>query len=178
MKKLTQERVKELLNYNQKTGDFTWKERCVGDFNHCKNFEHLRRVWNGRHAGNTTGCKNRKGYLEISVEGKTYLAHRLVWLYIHGYFPENTIDHIDRNPSNNKLSNLREVSHTCNMRNCKVRSNNKSGITGVCWHKARFKWHAQIKVNGKVTHLGYFEDIVDAAKASYDLWGYDWQRYR
>lgn len=99
------------------------------------------------------------------INGKLYKNHRLAFLYMEGYFPENGIDHIDRNKTNNSWNNLREVSHTCNMRNCKIQANNKSGITGVCWYKASNKWQAHIRIPKQNINLGYFDNLTDAAKS-------------
>ena len=90
--KLTQKKVKQYLNYDPLTGEFTWivHRRCLK-------------------AGSVAGCLYR-GYTSIRISGKQYYAHRLAWLYVYGYFPEHQIDHIDRNPSNNRINNLRHAS--------------------------------------------------------------------
>jgi hypothetical protein len=108
------------------------------------------------------------GYIHINIDKSVYRAHRLAFLYMEGYVPEHCVDHIDRNPSNNKWSNLREVSHQCNSRNRKVCVNSKSGITGVIWYKDRKKWVAHIKTIEKLIFLGYFENKLDAAKARWE----------
>lgn len=150
--KLTQEKLKELFDYNPKTGDFT---RKVSNSNRVK-------------IGDIAGCLHHKGYLNISINGKTYQSHRLAFLYMEGYFPENGIDHIDRNKINNSWNNLREVSQSCNMRNQKININNKSGITGVCWHKGGKKLMAHIKIQKQKIHLGLFDNLTDAAKARWE----------
>jgi len=101
------------------------------------------------------------GYLRIMVNRKHYLAHRLAWLYVYGYMP-TIIDHIDGNKTNNKLSNLREVSSLENQRNLTLAKNNTSGVTGVSFSKSRNKWEAKIQVNGKTIHLGRFIELEDA----------------
>lgn len=147
-KKLTQKRLKELLDYSPDTGLFLWKTNRGGS------------ARKGEVAGTVVGK-----YIEIRVDGVRFLSHRLAFIWMEGYTPENDVDHIDRNPLNNKWVNLREVSRACNLRNCKINSRNKSGVTGVCWHKAMDKWHAQICLNGKQIKIGFFSNIVDAAKA-------------
>lgn len=148
--KLTQERLKELLGYDPETGVFTWKVDTV---------KH-------KIKGNLAGCLNKDtGYIQISIGNKSFLAHRLAFLYMEGYLPENGVDHIDRDRSNNKWNNLREVSQSCNMRNRLVLKNNKSGVAGVCWHKRDKKWISSIMVFGRTIHLGYFDNIIEAAKA-------------
>ena len=150
--KLTQEKLKELLDYAPANGVFVWK------------------VDRGKKVkkGDVAGSIDNHGYWCIKIESKRYLAHRLAFLYMEGYFPENQVDHIDRNRSNNEWKNLREVSQSCNMRNCKIRKTNKSGITGVCWHKKNNKWTATIRIHKKNIDLGRFDSLLDAAKARWN----------
>lgn len=149
--KLTQDRLKGLLDYDPETGVFIWK------------VDRGKRTKKGSFAGSL----DNKGYLIIRFNGKGYKAHRLAFLYMEGYFPENQVDHIDRDKTNNKWNNLREVSHTCNMRNCKISKINTSGITGVSWHKGRKKWQSQIRIP-KPIYLGLFDNLIDAAKARWE----------
>lgn len=76
-----------------------------------------------------------------------------------------TIDHINRNRLDNRKENLRFCTHQQNMMNLSVRIDNSSGVTGVCWHKKSNKWRAQIKLNKKTKHLGYYDNIEDAIQA-------------
>jgi hypothetical protein len=84
---LTQKLVKELLDYNEEIGELIWKESTP-----------LREKKN-----NVAGYTHCKGYKAISILGKDYLAHRVIWLWVYGYMPEGTVDHKDRNRLNNKL---------------------------------------------------------------------------
>jgi hypothetical protein len=111
--------------------------------------------------GDVAGCADSLGYLQTRIDGKLYFNHRLVFLYHHGYTPENMIDHIDRNRANNRIGNLREVSHSCNMRNAKQQKS-VSGIKGIHWHKPHQKWTACIAVGGSQKHLGYYQDFTEA----------------
>ena len=148
MGKITQERLKQVLNYNQNTGVFK------------------RRVASGCVApGSVAGSLRPDGYLETTVDGRKYRIHRLAWLYVYGYLPENGLDHIDRNPLNNKISNLREASHQCNARNCKSFKTNTSGIKGVWWDKAKNKWAAEMMVNYKKRFLGRYKNFYNAVCA-------------
>lgn len=106
-----------------------------------------------------------KGYLATTIENNRYYNHRIIWKMYYGAEPEGYIDHIDGNPLNNEISNLRVVSHQSNMRNQKKRSTNTSGVTGVYWAEAKNKWYAQITVGGKTKHIGFFETLEDAEKA-------------
>jgi hypothetical protein len=150
MVELTQARLREQLSYDPATGLFT-RLRPSGTTK----------------AGDVAGTKTGVYYSKISVDGKPYQTHRLVWLYVHGYLPATDIDHIDGDKQNNRLSNLREVSRSVNMQNIKVaRTNNKVGLLGVCKHGPSYR--AQITANGKVRKLGVFktEALAHAAYLS------------
>ena len=141
-------RLKKLLDYNKDTGEFFWKE----DRGNYKS-----------KAGDKAGCTTQDGYVLITIDGKLHKAHRLAWLYVHGYIPEYGIDHINRNPSDNRIANLREVSQSCNARNATLRVDNKTGITGVCWNRFDRKWKVQAVVNGKNKHIGQYATKWEAA---------------
>lgn len=87
-------------------------------------------------------------------------AHRLAWLYIHGYFPEYGIDHKDRVTYHNWIDNLREATQQCNMRNTANSKNNTSGIKGVSFNKKRNKWSAYIMVNYVKKISGYINRLM------------------
>jgi hypothetical protein len=105
--------------------------------------------------------------LEISVGGETYLAHRLAWMYVSGEWPTQEIDHIDGNPSNNRITNLRDISTAGNAQNQRIaRGNSISGILGI--HKRHNKWRAVIMVDGKSTFIGSFQTKEIAQQAYID----------
>lgn len=137
--------LKSILDYNPNTGIFKWK------------ISNSNRIKPGDIAGILT-----QGYCKIGINGKLYLAHHLAWFYVYGYFPENEIDHINRNGTDNRIENLREVSRICNARNTKNRSNNTSGIKGVSFHKQTNKWQVQITVNQKRISLGCHDEFDEA----------------
>lgn len=147
-KDLTQAQLKELLNYDPETGDFTWK------------------VSRGRNAiaGSKAGCAKKDGYVVIRLNGIGYLAHRLAWLYVHGRFPEKLIDHIDQNGYNNRISNLREACLSLNALNCSA-ANGKTGHRGVYLHTVVNRYYAQISLGGKNKHLGMFDTLEQAIAA-------------
>ena len=149
---VTQNRLKELLDYSLETGLFKWK------------IAHSRRV----HAGDVAGSLSPKGYILIGVDGCVYRAHRLAWLYVYGKFPEHYIDHINRIKADNRIENLRDVSITVNNENQKYApSHNKScGVLGVSREKNHRRWRAVITTGGKQVHIGYF-DTIEEAEAAY-----------
>lgn len=114
-------------------------------------------------AGDVAGCKHSAGYISIKVNGRAYLAHRIVWLLKNGEWPAGQIDHIDGDRSNSRIENLRDTDSRGNNRNGALRSTNTSGTCGVSWHSRAKKWQAYISDNnGKWKHLGFFDDINDA----------------
>lgn len=137
---LTQKRLKELLEYNKYNGVFT---RTV-------------RTANSVHIGDTAGGISGDGYHYIRVDGKKYKSHRLAWLYIHGHWPKDQIDHINHDRVDNRIVNLREATNVDNHRNRGMNCNNTSGCTGVHWHRQSQKWQAQIRVEGRQIYLGLF----------------------
>jgi len=114
--------------------------------------------------GEEAGSWNQEGYRQIGINGRLYGTSRLVWFYAKGEWPI-FIDHINHIRTDNRLINLRSVSHAENNKNQSKRSDNTSGVTGVCWHKKHKKWCAQIRVNGKQIYLGSFTDLADAVTA-------------
>ena len=122
---------------------------------------------NNAFKGKKAGCLDKRpnGYLLVRWNNLLYQAHRLIFFYHNGYWAENDIDHIDQDKHNNRIENLREVSRQCNARNSIKKSNNKSGVTGVCWVALTQKWQASLVIGGKSKYLGQFEDKSDAVLA-------------
>jgi len=145
---LTQEILKERLDYSPETGLFTWL------------LPNSNRIGVGCVAGYESN-----GYVYISIDTIQYYAHRLAWLYVHGEFPTNEIDHVNGQKSDNRLCNLRPATHGENMKNRTAKPNSLSGVFGVRWNISSKKWTARIKSNRKVIHLGTFSDLKDAILA-------------
>lgn len=145
---INQALLKTLFEYNDKTGLF------------------IRRVSYGpAKAGTSPGAMNSGGYIQISIGRRLYLAHRLAWMYVYGEWPTGTVDHINRNPLDNRLENLRIVTHSENCQNASMYQNNTSGRRGVSWRKDCCKWAAYIRHENKQYHLGYFDDVDEAGRA-------------
>lgn len=145
---ITQEELKKHFRYDSSTGFLIWEKPTS----------------NSVKKGTIAGKVKPSGYIAIDIHKKTYYAHRLIWLYIKGFLPtRNTeIDHINRNKSDNRLSNLRLTSHQCNIRNSGRQTNNTSGVTGVSLDKKNKKWYSYIKLNGVTTNLGGSTDFIEA----------------
>lgn len=152
---ITQERLKELLDYNPKTGVFTNK------------ITRSSKAKKGAVAGGIRTEKNGDRYVAIKLDNNQYLAHRLAWLYVYGFMPDCLIDHIDNNgcKTDNRIENLRLATHKQNQENRGIPKNNTSGIKGVSWDSRSGRWKAAIKHNGKSICLGYYANIDDAASA-------------
>lgn len=146
---ITQDQIKEYFSYDNGTGRLTWKV----DRNTQKT------------KGKIAGWINSNGYAHIQIDGKTYLAHHVVWLLHNGELPKFCIDHINGIRADNRFENLRRATNTENQQNQrKPQSNNKSGFLGV----VRFgkKWKAQIGNAGKRIHIGVY-DTPESAHAAY-----------
>ena len=143
---LTQQRLRELLDYDAETGEFRWRVSQGGKAK----------------AGDKAGCRQPRGYWKIRIDGKDYRPHRLAFLYAHGRFPSQDIDHRNGIRHDNRLSNLREATRSENLANGKVR---RLGLKGVHFHKRQGKWQAQIQKNGKNFHLGTFDTELEAHAA-------------
>jgi len=139
---LTQDQLKNYLTYHSESGLFC---RVGSDV--------------------SLGCINKKGYVKIRVLDRTYMAHRLAWLYTNGSMPKDQIDHINHDKADNKIINLREVSNQENLKNQGMRGNNTSGFIGVYWDNKQEKWSSQVMVDAKCIFLGRFKNKQDAIKA-------------
>ena len=143
---LTYEKAIEIFRYDAETGSLE------------------RKLNNGkwRVCGHEPTCN---GYGRVGIDGKKYSTHRLIWLLVYGEWPENDIDHIDRDRMNNRLENLRAVTRTENNHNHGVHKNNSSGYPGVSLFKRDKKYRAQIRINGKCISLGLYITAEEAFTA-------------
>ena len=115
--------------------------------------------------GNLNG-RNGQGYLKFQIDGIDYFVHRIIYYMHHGHIDDTMqIDHIDGNKTNNRIENLRLVTHSQNGHNQKIRKDNTSGVKGVNWNKDVMKFRARIMKNNKSIHLGVFDTLEAAEKA-------------
>ena len=136
----------EEIAYDPDTGDLL----CVKKY--------ARNATIGKVLGSSSGP-----YLSFSYKGEKYRNHRVAWFLTYGYWP-NMIDHIDGNPRNNRIDNLREVDHTGNGRNASKPVTNTSGRVGITWCKKWNKWVACIHDGSKRVHLGASEDFDEVVR--------------
>jgi hypothetical protein len=148
---LTQAELQEALSYDPDTGLLKWKYRPG------KNG----RIFDGMIAGTP---QDDSGRIQITIKGRVYRAHRLVWLHVYGYMPDANvqIDHINGDPSDNRISNLRLATASQNLQNTGLFAHNKTGYRGVSIHKQTGKYRARIKLNQHEKSLGLF-DTPEAA---------------
>jgi hypothetical protein len=151
---LTFEYLREALDYNEGTGEFTW----------------ARDRGRSIKAGTKAGTVAHNGYVNIGLKTngkkKLYLAHRLAWFWMNGEWPDGEIDHINRNKADNRLSNLRVVTRSENELNKSLQSRNKAGATGVSFCKATGKWQVSRRVGGISQWRGRHACLADAVKAA------------
>lgn len=146
---ITLAEISSFLTYDPDTGHFHWRVKT-----------------NARApAGARAGCQRRDGYRLIGLRGKMILEHRLAWLFVHGAWPTGHLDHIDCDPSNNRIENLREATVSENHRNVRLQKNNSSGFKGVTYHRKSAVFQAQIKLHGRNHYLGSFATAEEAAAA-------------
>lgn len=145
---LTAESVKDIFTYDSEEGILRWKVNGM-------------KV----RAGQPVGSPDKVGRLRTTYNYKNYLVYHLIWLFVYGRLPEKEIDHIDRNPGNNKLANLRECSHAENLRNAGARTNNKTGHVGIFWDERRGKYLANLMKDGVTHHIGRYHTLEEAVAA-------------
>jgi hypothetical protein len=129
---ISQEYLRSIFNY--KDGALYWK--------------------NNKKAGSIRNDKR----VHITINYKAYKSHRLIFLMHYGYLPE-MIDHIDGNPLNNRIENLRSATRAENLQNAKISIKNTSGVKNVCWDKRHKQWKVTIGINNKNKYFGHYFDI-------------------
>jgi hypothetical protein len=145
---LLQKTVREIFFYDKKTGLLRWKIAIA------KNIQ----------IGTVAGAPDSKGRIRIGINYRRYLAHRIIWLWVTGKWPEYEIDHEDGVKYNNAWTNLREATPTQNHFNIGLKKHNTSGYKGVSLTPSG-TWHAKIRIEGKQTYLGTFSTAEDAYRA-------------
>lgn len=143
---MKQARVRELFDYRE-DGALIWKVSA-----------------SQMRPGDVAGCLSKRngGYVVVRFDGVLRLAHRIIFLWHHGYLPVQ-VDHRDHDRSNNRIGNLRAADNGNNMRNRGAQANNTSGYKGVSLHKPTGRWVAMISYGGKQRYLGLYDTPEDAA---------------
>jgi len=153
-KTFTSEQLKEILNYDPKTGVFT-----------------RRKPWGSRKIGDVPGSLSKYGYWQIGVFNQTYGAQVLAWLYVYGEWPSTLVDHFNGNRLDNRIENLRLLDYSTNVLKGQIRTINTSGVKGVHFSLQHSKrpsnkpWCANIAISGKRIFLGCFATLQEATLA-------------
>jgi len=144
---LTAARLRKVLDYCPETGIFRWRVQKT-----------IRLP-----AGSAAGHLGSRGYWKICIDDREFSAHRLAWLYVHGRWPVEEIDHINGMKADNRIANLREANRKQNCANCGPRTANKTGYRGVVRHGRGYS--ARIGLNYRKLALGYFKTAEEASTA-------------
>lgn len=148
---ISKDYLRSILHYNPETGSFIW----------------LVKIGSNDLIGSFAGSVTNRGYISIGIKDKRYMAHRLAWLYMTGFWPKDQIDHINGNKNDNRWLNLREADNSQNQHNRKANANNSLGVKGVSRHGSRYRAYAS--VNGKRHHIGTYATIDEAKVARDDF---------
>src|SRR4051794_16317587 len=146
---MTSEVIHELFTYDSSTGALLWKRR-----------PHAR---SPQRPGYVAGCVKSRGYCQIHIQGKSYQRSHLVWLYVTGQLPVDEIDHINHNPTDDRIENLRPASRSQQLANRRQMGHNTSGYRGVYFDPRKQRWAARISIFGKRKRLGTFETPEEAS---------------
>jgi len=158
---ITVEELRRIVSYDEVTGIFTWLSRPLSRFGG-KYPKRTHASWNSKNAGNRADKIHHTGYYYVKIDNIRYSAHRLAWLYVHGFDAPQEIDHINCISSDNRIINLRLASHAENGRN-KTSSRTHSPYRGIA--KSKNKWKAQISISGKRLYLGLYNTPEEAHKS-------------
>ena len=146
---LTQELLRHLLDYNPDTGVLTWRAKP----------SQVVKI------GQQAGTRRTDGYLALQINKQKMYAHRVIWLHVHGVWPQEEIDHINRNRADNRLVNLRAATRLENSHNTGKPATNTSGHKGVTFHHRNKQWQVQLSANNKTFYVGQFAQLTDAVQA-------------
>jgi hypothetical protein len=156
--------LRECFSYNSETGVLVWMRRPISHFA----TDRICRLWNAKYANKVAGSANKLGYHHVTLtyEGKqaAFLVHRVAIAIETGEWPTAHVDHVNGNPSDNRLLNLRSATRHENLQNRGANKSNRLGLKGVFAHGKAFQ--AKIIANGKKYHLGTFE-TAEAAHEAY-----------
>ena len=160
------ELLRKALDYNPESGLLVWKARdaALSGALGCSTVPKHIAQWNSAWAGKAVGTPDNEGYLVFKLGYVQFKVHRVAYAIGTGALPLGQIDHIDGDPSNNRIENLRCVSALASQQNKGIQSNNNSGVTGVFWVAKSQRWHARISNGGRQIHLGSFSDFNEAVR--------------
>lgn len=174
MSRITHEKLMECFEYCSISDVLRWRHRPESHFKSKRSWQ----SWRTRASGKVAGNYRKDGYIRVTIDGVRTYAHRIIYamhngLDLDGVPPE--MDHVDKDNSNNRPSNLRPATRSQNVMNTVMRRDNTSGHKGVGWDKRRGAWTSRIRLNGKTYSLGSFRTAEEAGRvreaAANDLHG-------
>lgn len=169
---ITPELCRQLLRYEPETGRLYWRERPRGLCPSDRIFKSWNTKWAGKPAFEYLRHSGKSGYTTLSgaILNVPFKAHRVAWAIHFGEWPDGEIDHVNGDPLDNRIANLRIVTRSENMRNMRLPSDNKSGCIGVHWSERHSRWVAKLRMPGvsRYKHLGLFKTVEAAAQAIED----------
>lgn len=156
--------VRELFNCDPSRGSLWWRPRTAGMFTAgqrpCDQPEAKAKRWNKKYAGKPAlTATNKNGYCQGSIFGTQISAHTVVWAWVHGEWPKNEIDHINGRRNDNRIENIRDVTHAENTRNAAIPKKNKFGVVGVYYRPGRSE-RCHVTFRGR--HLGVCDTLEEA----------------
>jgi hypothetical protein len=151
---LTAEQLRALLTYIPSTGAFVWKPNPLRP-----------KEWNTKYSGTQAGTILPRGYVQVMVNSRLYLAHRLAYLWMTGSWPESEVDHRNGDGTDNAWGNLRAATSSQQKMNKRVRSDSQSGIKGITLDRRRGLWSVRIEARGQRYWFGYFKTAEEASAA-------------
>ena len=161
--------LRTIFSYNPDTGELRWKPRTPDTFDSVEGSKYTAesrcRIFNSKFAGKLAGSVGACGYITVQLNGQHLKAHRIIFVMMTGEQPKDEIDHINHCRSDNRWSNLRDVSKRQNSLNQKRHSTNSTGVTGVSYLKNISKYVAYICKDNEQIRIGYYESLDDAAEA-------------
>lgn len=147
---LTQELIAKVLKYDALSGTLVWISNL-----------HSKRAIPGSRAGSLI---QKTGYRSISLFGRTYPEHHLIWFIVNGVWPSGQIDHENQVRDDNRIANLRDVTKAENARNRSRNPHSRLGEAGIWFNLRTHKYVAEITMNGKKVYQKSFDDIDEAIK--------------
>lgn len=163
MQSISIDTLSQILDFDAEVGKLWWKKRNRCFFNSDRAFNAWNAKFDGKPALNSINPVS--GYAQGRIFRRIHLAHRVIFALHYGHWPLNEIDHINGISGDNRICNLRDVTHQDNCKNWPKSSRNKSGVTGVHFCNSSNKWISRIKISGELKYLGSFSNIKDAAGA-------------
>jgi hypothetical protein len=158
--------LRQLLSYNAQTGKLFWRKKMPWMIDSDKQSTQVRiaKNWNARYSGVEAFVTPNKNETALTgcINIKRLYAHRVAYAIQYGMWPKKVIDHINGNPFDNRIENLRDVTPAENSQNAKLYYNNKTGTQGVWWDKQRKNYQVYITKNQKRICLGRFKTLEEA----------------